>query len=172
MGQMPVQGHGQHIHRVGQPAPVVVNAVVVNAVLLAGVHGLTDRGQQRIDLLVLGLHGVEHRPGRVAGGQPLPQRGPDQLVLGGVVDVQLPLEHHPAPLHGFALGGSRPGRSGRRAGQPHHVPAQRLVRGQHDGQIRVPGSVPGRIGPGQFARCHGIPCKRAPGRAPYPASHP
>jgi hypothetical protein len=111
-------------------------------------EGVVHGRQQRVDLLVLGLHRVEHRLRVVAVGESLPQRRPDHHVLGGVVQVQLPLERLPAgPDRGAAARVRQVGEVGR-AGQPLEVAAERSVRGEHDREVGVAGPVPGRVAAG------------------------
>src|SRR4029077_2675470 len=44
-----------------------------------------------------------------------------------------------------------------RADQPGQVATERIVRGQHDGQVGVAGAVPGGVGAGQVLRGHRFP---------------
>jgi len=111
-------------------------------------------GQQRIDLLVLGLHRVEHGLGVLTAGEPPAQGRPDDRVLGRVMQVELALEQLPARLH------RRPppwiGQVGERGrpGELGQVAPERRVRGEHDRQVRVAGPVPGRVATGQVPRGH------------------
>jgi hypothetical protein len=142
----------QHVDDVGQPVlprPVVAGSRIA-APCERGVHG----GEQRVDALVLLLHRVEHRQGVLAVRQARAQRRPDDLVLGGVVQVQFALEQLPAGGDRPPLGGvGQVGRGGR-ARQPGQVAAEGVVRRDHDGQVGAPGAVPGRVGTRQFLSGH------------------
>jgi hypothetical protein len=159
------QRRGQDVDDVGEPVharPVVRCRTVSAAPGGPGqsnaapgervVHG----GEQRIDLRVLGPHRFEHGQGVLAAGEPGPQRGPDKVVLGAVVQVQLMLEHLPARRDRAPPGGvgQIPGRRPRQALQ---VPAERGVRGEHDGQVCLAGTVPGSAGARQLVCGHQFP---------------
>jgi hypothetical protein len=86
--------------RAGEGVGGVADRARVGPVPLVGAgEGVVDGGQQRVDLLMLGLHRVERGLRVVAVWQPLAQGRPDDLVLGRVVQVQLPLEQLPARPH-------------------------------------------------------------------------
>jgi hypothetical protein len=137
------QRAGQLIDDVGQPVAGLRREL--------SVHG----GEQRVDALVFRLHLVKDGQGGLAGLQAVAQRWPDDLVLGGVVQVQLVLEQLPAGRDGAAPG--RVVRGAGRAGQPGQVAAERVVCREHDGQVGVPRAVPGRVGAREFLRGHADP---------------
>ena len=59
---------------------------------------MSSLGFQRVYELVFFLHGVENGLGMVAAAQALTERGPDDRVFRGVVQVELALEGFPARL--------------------------------------------------------------------------
>jgi hypothetical protein len=138
--------------RAGQGVDDVGQAVAAGSGELR-VHG----GQQRVDELVLGLQRVEDRQRGRAVGQAGAQCGPDDLVLGGVVQVQLTLEQVPPDRDRLAPGRVGQVRGAGRPGQPGQVAAERVVRREHDGQVRVPRAVPGRVSTRQLLRGHECP---------------
>jgi len=135
------QRAGQGVDDVGQPVAWPGEL---------GVHG----GEQRVDELVLGFHGGEDRQGGIAVRQAGAQGRPDELVLGGVMQVQFVLEQVPAGRDRLAPGRVGQVRGAGRAGQPGQVAAERVVGGEHDGQVGVPRTVPGRVAARQVLRGH------------------
>jgi hypothetical protein len=165
VAEMAVQLTGQGIHGVPE---ALVAAVAVG-------QGALDGGQHRVDAGVLVLHGLQQ--GQLVGavGQVGAHAGPQVVVLGGVVDVQLGLEQLPAGQHGgvagwlVQLGGAAAGG----AGQVAEVAPEGVVEGDHQRQVQVAGRVAGHrhapLGRAAVSVGCGIgswsPPRRRPGRS-------
>src|SRR5580700_8693923 len=92
---------------------------------------------------MLGLHLVEHGQRVRAVPEPLAQDGPDQVILGSVMHVQLALEQIPARRYGPLPVWAVPVWALCRLDQTHQVAPERVVCGDHDRQIGLATAVPG-----------------------------
>jgi hypothetical protein len=95
---------------------------------------LADRGERRVDEVMLILHRVKNLKGVWRASPASAHQWPELLVLDRVVMVELIGEQTPADAEPL-MGGRIVGYDGGGSGQGFEVPAKGVVQGVHDGEV-------------------------------------